>query len=418
MLATLATVVTAALVLVGQPSTASAAPDDARCRPGAGAARACGSVLTVTVSGAGTVTAPGDPAISCREVPPPRAHRAMPSTCSSTYGGGAVVLTATADDDHRFLEWTGCGTVDGNRCTVTMTQDRSVTATFVVDTRVVGVQVQGGGTVVSDPEGIECRAGDDQQRARGKKTSCYGDFLRGAEVTLTAVPDAGQRFTGWTAPVLLRSGGRDAPEPACSGAAPSCTFTVTGDPRARATFAPATPTVSNTLRVSTAGAGTGTVTSDGAGIDCGADCWEAYDQGTVVTLTARPAAGSEFAGFWGCSGKPCAVTMDKARHVTATFTVPAPADTSAPDTLITSVPRFPANDHSQFRFASTEEGSTFQCSMDGGARADCVSGVDFPCLAPGRHTFSVWATDPAGNADPTAASHRFRVHANGGCPPR
>ncbi|MBZ0156183.1 MAG: fibronectin type III domain-containing protein, partial [Alphaproteobacteria bacterium] len=43
-------------------------------------------------------------------------------------------------------------------------------------------------------------------------------------------------------------------------------------------------TTQYTLTVSKAGTGTGTVT--GSGISCGTDCSEAYDSGTVVTLTA------------------------------------------------------------------------------------------------------------------------------------
>src|SRR5205823_3426996 len=49
----------------------------------------------------------------------------------------------------------------------------------------------------------------------------------------------------------------------------------------------------------------------------------AYDNGTVVTLTATPASGSRFTGWSGCdavSGTTCTVTMNAARAVTVTFT--------------------------------------------------------------------------------------------------
>ncbi len=76
-----------------------------------------------------------------------------------------------------------------------------------------------------------------------------------------------------------------------------------------------------TLSVSKAGTGTGTVTSDPAGINCGADCSEAYASGTAVGLTATAAAGSVFAGWGGpCTGVgACTVTMDATKVVTATF---------------------------------------------------------------------------------------------------
>ncbi|MFZ3137393.1 MAG: fibronectin type III domain-containing protein, partial [Thermodesulfovibrionales bacterium] len=80
---------------------------------------------------------------------------------------------------------------------------------------------------------------------------------------------------------------------------------------------------SNTLTVNRAGSGTGTVTSSPAGISCGADCSEAYNAGTVVTLTATADGSSTFGGWSGaCTGTgSCTVTMDAAKTVTATFTL-------------------------------------------------------------------------------------------------
>jgi len=79
-----------------------------------------------------------------------------------------------------------------------------------------------------------------------------------------------------------------------------------------------------TLTVNIAGAGTGAVTSNPAGIDCGADCTEGYEEGTVVTLTAIPDTGSIFIGWsgGGCSGiDECVVTMNADITVTATFDI-------------------------------------------------------------------------------------------------
>jgi hypothetical protein len=51
------------------------------------------------------------------------------------------------------------------------------------------------------------------------------------------------------------------------------------------------------------GGGTGTVTSDPAGIDCGTDCEGLFPLENPVQLTAEPAKGSRFAGWTGaCSG--------------------------------------------------------------------------------------------------------------------
>ena len=77
--------------------------------------------------------------------------------------------------------------------------------------------------------------------------------------------------------------------------------------------------------------GNGTVRSQVAGIDCGSDCSETYDPGTIATLKAAPAAGSYFAGFsGGCNSQAltCKVTMDAAKNVTATFTTTPPPVTT------------------------------------------------------------------------------------------
>ncbi|MFN7171098.1 MAG: hypothetical protein ACK4NT_07700, partial [Candidatus Omnitrophota bacterium] len=50
-----------------------------------------------------------------------------------------------------------------------------------------------------------------------------------------------------------------------------------------------------TLTVNKAGTGTGTVTSNPAGINCGSACSAQFNSGTQVTLTATPDAGSTFA---------------------------------------------------------------------------------------------------------------------------
>ncbi|MBI5676060.1 MAG: DUF1566 domain-containing protein [Nitrospirae bacterium] len=74
-----------------------------------------------------------------------------------------------------------------------------------------------------------------------------------------------------------------------------------------------------TLTVATTGSGT--VTSSPAGINCGADCSEVYNLGTVVTLTPTPAAGYLFTGWRGdadCSDG--SVTMNTDETCTATFT--------------------------------------------------------------------------------------------------
>lgn len=78
------------------------------------------------------------------------------------------------------------------------------------------------------------------------------------------------------------------------------------------------------LTVTKTGSGSGTVTSNPIGINCGTDCSESYASGISVTLTATPSAGNTFAGWSGdCNGSTCILSMTAAKNVTATFnTIP------------------------------------------------------------------------------------------------
>ncbi len=75
------------------------------------------------------------------------------------------------------------------------------------------------------------------------------------------------------------------------------------------------------LGVSKAGLGSGTVSSSPAGINCGANCGNNFDAGTIVTLTATANSNSVFAGWSGdATGTGVAViTVDAVKAVTATF---------------------------------------------------------------------------------------------------
>jgi hypothetical protein len=98
------------------------------------------------------------------------------------------------------------------------------------------------------------------------------------------------------------------------------------------------------------------------------------------------------------AGKPVSVTW--------TYT---PPDTTPPTVTVSSAPPATTTDGSAtFQFASSEPGSSFACSLDGGAFAACTSAASYTSLAVGSHAFSVTATDAAGNTS-QAATHNWTI---------
>jgi hypothetical protein len=130
-------------------------------------------------------------------------------------------------------------------------------------------------------------------------------------MTLTAIPDPGSTFKGWTGD--------------CVGTELTCTMGPIGrlvNYYVTATF-DLTPAEAYPVAVTTVG--NGRVTSAPAGIDCGSTCAASFRTGSTVTLTAVAAPGWSFAG-WGaaCAGTgPCAIPVDGPKSVEATFTPPS-----------------------------------------------------------------------------------------------
>jgi hypothetical protein len=154
-----------------------------------------------------------------------------PGVCSAEFlDGTRVTLTATPVED-QFGGWSGdappsCGT--NPTCVITITGNTNVIATF---SQVVGqlysllVQGQGingeigTGTITSSPAGINCGTGGQV---------CMFDFAPGTPVTLTATPDPGSFFDGWS---------QTPPNPACSGTG-QCTVLMTSNQTVDYTFLP------------------------------------------------------------------------------------------------------------------------------------------------------------------------------------
>ena len=271
---------------------------------------------TLTVSstgtGNGTVTSQAGltPAIVCTIT-----AGVTSGACMRSYPWGtAVTLTATGTGGSTFNGWSGACTGTGT-CSVTMSQARNVTASFTAapQTLTVAGAGTGNGTVTSQAgltPAINCTI-----TAGVTSGACSQSYPFNTAVTLTATPSGGGTFGGWTG--------------ACSGTG-TCSVTMSQARNMTASFTAA----SQTLTVSGAGTGNGTVTSQAgltpainctitAGVASGS-CSQSYPFNTAVTLTATPSGGGSFNGWSSaCSGTgTCAVTMSQARNVIAGFTPP------------------------------------------------------------------------------------------------
>ena len=164
-------------------------------------------------------------------------------------------------------------------------------------TFLLSISYQGSGTVISKPPGITC--GD----------KCSAEFPRDASVRLQANAASGYAFTRWNG------------DPDCSDGSvtlnsnKSCVAVFTANVNQNPKLL-----INVVGKVTTAGTGSGSVTSNPIGIDCGATCAADFSKGATVALTAAPGSGSVFSGW---SGDPdCSdgvVTMNRNKTCTATF---------------------------------------------------------------------------------------------------
>ena len=191
-----------------------------------------------------------------------------------------VTLTAIANGDSVFTGWSGHDCTGTGICMVTMNADKSVTATFE-RIHTLTITTNGDGIVISSPIGIDCG------------TDCTEDYIHGTPVTLTATPNHGSTFTGWSGPDT----GECATGRVVMNANKSCTATFNLN--------------SYYLDLSTAGNGSGTVTGGG---------WYLYNH--TAPVTATPNHGSTFTGWSGPDTGECAtgrVVMNANKSCTATF---------------------------------------------------------------------------------------------------
>jgi hypothetical protein len=89
---------------------------------------------------------------------------------------------------------------------------------------------------------------------------------------------------------------------------------------------------------------------------------------------------------------------------------PVVVDSTAPETTFTQQPAAKTKRRKvDFAFISSEEGSSFECSLDGQPFGACASPLQNVRLKRGRHTFQVRSTDAAGNVDAAPATATFKI---------
>ena len=115
-------------------------------------------------------------------------------------------------------------------------------------------------------------------------------------------------------------------------------------------------------------------------------------------------------------GTLCGVAVDSLSSPPAPPAPPGSSrDTAPPQTKIAKGPgKALAKGKARFAFGSSEAGSTFLCKLDRRKPKSCRSPKTYSGLKPGKHVFRVWATDAAGNKDPTPAKRAFRIPASVG----
>jgi uncharacterized repeat protein (TIGR02543 family) len=266
-----------------------------------------------------------------------------PSEGGSANGGGLynkddeATVIAVPVAGHTFTNWTeGANIVSTNSSyTFTVTSNRALVANFTINTFTLNITAVNGAVT---------------------KVPNQTTFNYGTSVLLTAVPNTGYSFTGWSGDV--------------TGASNTVTVIMNSNKNITATFALIPPN-NYTLDVTATLGGTATKNPIQAG----------YPQGTVVQVTATPNTGYTFAGWSGdASGNtnPLPVTMNSNKNITAIFTL-IPVNTYT--ITATAVNGIIARNPNQ---VSYNQGATVQLTAT-------------PDLG---YSFTGWSGDVTGNVNP------------------
>jgi hypothetical protein len=260
------------------------------------------SVTYDDTSGDGKVSAPESASGTGSEIDCGSALSATDCTWT-VLSGSTLTIFQAPDTGSVFGGWGGACSGTARTCTVQMDDDHTAHATWLgsAGTTTLGVTVEGNGSVSGG--GINCSG----------PATCSANEPVNSTVSLTAEPDEGFVFSGWSTD--------------CSGIGVTCTLTMSA---ARTVIATFLPTLAVTVN------GNGNVSGGTGAINCGTGatvCASAFLLSSTVTLTATPATGSTFLGWTGACGgtaTTCTILMNAAKSVTANFSAgPVTANTVA-----------------------------------------------------------------------------------------
>jgi len=202
-----------------------------------------------------------------------------PNPFNGTYDYGTIVtLTAIPDAGYQFDGWSGGLSGTTNPATITMNSDKTVTAMFIpIPQRTLTTNATNG-TISTNPNPVN------------------GTYANGTVVTLSATPNPGYRFDGWSGDLT------DTTSPS--------TITMNANKSVTAMFS-IIPSYTLTV-IGTNGSVSVTKPNNGNN----------YSEGTVVNFTATPDLGYQFDGWSGDltgTTNPTSLTMNSNKTVTALF---------------------------------------------------------------------------------------------------
>jgi hypothetical protein len=168
----------------------------------------------------------------------------------------------------------------------------------------------------------------------------------------------------------------------------TATVTVSNLPVVTITASPANPTNQTTASFSFSSSKTGSTFS----------C--KLDSGAAAACTSP----QSYSGLAAGSHTFTVTATDTASNVSAPASSSWTIDLTPPVATITASPANPTTQTTAtFSFNSSKTGSTFACKLDLGTAAACTSPQSYSGLAVGSHTFTVTATDKAGNTSAPAS---------------